>query len=131
MISVIYGTKGTGKTRRIMDAANSAAESATGSVIFISDNAQSLGLNPGIKFINLAEYGVKCEHELVGFLKGILSTNFDIQKVYIDGLSRLVADPEKLKPIFDMMASKVSGDVDYVVTISVGTLPQYLVKYAI
>ncbi|MDE7107699.1 MAG: hypothetical protein K2O39_05190, partial [Clostridiales bacterium] len=83
MISVIYGTKGTGKTGRVMDAANAAVEKATGQVIFITDNNQSLGLNPNIRFVNVAEYGVRNTYELSGFLKGMLATNFDIQYVFI------------------------------------------------
>jgi len=55
MISVIYGAKGSGKTKRIMDAANAVAEKASGQVIFITDNSQSLGVNANVKFINVAD----------------------------------------------------------------------------
>ena len=54
MISVIYGSKGTGKTKRVMDAANAAAEGATGQVMFITDNNSSLGLAHNIRFVNVA-----------------------------------------------------------------------------
>lgn len=130
MISVIYGAKGTGKTKRIIDAANSCSEKATGTVVFISDNGQSLGINPGIKFINLAEYSVKSEAEFIGFIKGMLAANFDIQDVFIDGMSRFVAKPaEELKPIFDAMAS--AGDkVNFVCTVSADKLPAALKPYA-
>ena len=104
MISVIYGAKGSGKTKRIVSAANTAADNANGQVMFITDNNESLGIAPNIKFINVAEYGVRNTYELSGFLKGMLATNFDIQYVFIDGLSRLLAvEPTALKPIFDTM----------------------------
>ena len=75
MISVIYGAKGSGKTKRVIDAANLAAKNASGQVIFITDNADSLGVNPDVRFINLGEFGVKSEAEFIGFLKGMLATN--------------------------------------------------------
>ncbi len=131
MISVIYGAKGTGKTKRIIDAANSRSEKATGTVIFITDNGQSLGVNPGIKFINLSEYAVKSEAEFIGFIKGMLAANFDIQDVFIDGVSRLLAKPaEELKNVFDEMA-KVGDKVNFVCTVSADKLPAFLKSYAV
>ena len=130
MISVIYGTKGTGKTKRVMDAANAAAEKATGQVIFITDNNQSLGLNPNIRFVNVADYGVRNTYELSGFLKGMLATNFDIQYVFIDGLNRLLnVDPEALKPIFDTMEKFT--ETEFTATVSGETLPNFFNKFNI
>ena len=130
MISVIYGTKGTGKTKRVMDAANSAAEKATGQVIFITDNNQSLGLNPNIRFVNVADYGVRNTYELSGFLKGMLATNFDIQYVFIDGLNRLLnVDPEALKPIFDTMEKFT--ETEFTATVSADKLPNFFNKFNI
>lgn len=130
MISVIYGAQGSGKTARIMDAANSAAETATGQVIFITDNAQSLGLVSGVKFVNLAECKVKGENEFIGFIKGMLAANYDIQKIYIDGLNRLLGvSADKLNAVFAYMA-EVTNTVDFTVTVSADVLPAYLKKYA-
>ena len=130
MISVIYGAKGSGKTQRMMDAANTAAESATGQLIFITDNNQSLGLAPNIRFVNVAEYGVRNTYELCGFLKGMLATNFDIQHVFVDGLSRLLAvEPDALKPVFDVMEKY--GNADFTATVSANKLPNFLNKFNI
>ena len=130
MISVIYGAKGSGKTKRIMDAANAVAEKASGQVIFITDNSQSLGVNANVKFINVADYGVRNTYELSGFLKGMVSTNFDIQYVFIDGVSRLLdVEPSALKPIFDTMEKLESAD--FTATVSADKLPNFLQKYNI
>lgn len=130
MISVIYGAKGSGKTKRIMDAANAVAEKASGQVIFITDNNSSLGVNANVKFINVADYGVRNTYELSGFLKGMVSTNFDIQYVYIDGLSRLLdVEPAALKPIFDTMEKL--DNVEFMATVSADKLPNFLSKYKI
>ncbi len=129
MISVIYGAKGSGKTKRIIDAVNAAGDSADGSVIFITDNAESLSVKAGVRFINLAEYSIVGEDQFIGFIKGMLATNFDIQKIYIDGLSRFLNKPAaELKTVFDKL-EEVSG-VDFVVTVSADTLPTFLKRYA-
>ncbi len=131
MISVIYGAKGSGKTKRIIDATNAASEKASGQVIFITDNDNSLAIKAGVRFINLSEYSVKSVDEFAGFLKGMLATNFDIQHVFIDGMSRLLGlAPDALKPAFDVMA-KVSDSVNFVVTVSADKLPKYLEKFAV
>lgn len=128
MISVIYGSKGTGKTKRVMDAANAAAEQATGQVMFITDNNASLGLAHNIRFVNVADYGVRNTYELSGFIKGMLATNFDIQYVFIDGLNRLLAvDPEALKPIFDTMEKFT--ETDFTATVSADKLPNFCNKF--
>ncbi len=131
MISVIYGAKGTGKTKRIIDAANAAAESASGKVIYITDNGQSLGIAPNIRFINLNEYDVADEAQFIGFVKGMLATDFDIQHVFIDGLSRLAKRPaEELKPVFEAL-EKAGDKVAFVVTVSADKIPAFLKNYAI
>ena len=128
MISVIYGAKGSGKTKRIMDATNEAVENATGQVVFITDNNGSLGVNANAKFINVVDYGVRNTYEVCGFIKGMLATNFDIQYVCIDGMSRLLnVEPSALKPIFDTM-EKFDG-VQFMATVSSDKLPQFCEKY--
>lgn len=130
MISVIYGVKGSGKTQRIMDACNSTAERATGQVVFITDNNNSLGVSASVKFINVAEYGVRNTYELSGFIKGMLAMNFDIQNVFIDGLSRLLSvAPDGLKPVFDAM-EKCKG-TDFMATVSADKVPAFLEKYIV
>lgn len=130
MISVIYGAKGSGKTQRIMAACNEAVEKATGQVVFITDNNNSLGVNANAKFINVAEYGVRNTYELNGFLKGMLATNFDIQNVFIDGLTRLLSvGADGLKPVFDTMAA--FENTDFMATVSADKIPPYLEKYIV
>lgn len=131
MISVIYGAQGSGKTKRLIDAVNAASEKASGKVIFITDNGQSLGVDPGVKFINLAEYNVSGEQQFVGFIEGMLAADFDIQEIYIDGLSRLLDCPaDKLKPVFDAFDA-LKDKVNFVITVSAEKLPAFLKKFAV
>ncbi len=131
MISVIYGAKGSGKTKRIIDATNLAAEKATGKVIYITDNGQSLGISPNVRFINLNEYNIADENQFIGFIKGMFATDFDIQHVFIDGMSRLIKKPaEELKTVFESIA-KLNDKASFVLTVSTDKLPAFLKPYAV
>ncbi len=131
MISVIYGAKGSGKTKRIIDAANTAGDKASGQVVFITDNDKSLGINSNVRFVNLAEYDVKSADQFIGFIKGMLATDFDIQKVFIDSLSRLLNKPaEELEPLFAAL-DKASASVEVVATVSADVLPAFLKPFAV
>ena len=37
MVKIVYGAKGSGKTKRIIDMANESIESAAGNIVFITD----------------------------------------------------------------------------------------------
>ena len=57
MIKVIYGAKGTGKTKMMIDAANATVEQAKGHMIFITDSKRGMyDLEREIRFIDTSEY---------------------------------------------------------------------------
>ena len=57
MIQLIFGEKGSGKTKRILEIANQTAEQAKGSIVFIDeDDRYMYDLNLSIRFINATEY---------------------------------------------------------------------------
>ena len=50
MIQVIFGKKGSGKTKRILDMANASVKEAKGNVLFIDDDkSYTLSLKPQIR----------------------------------------------------------------------------------
>ena len=132
MVSIIYGKKGSGKTKKIIDAANSASEHATGQIIFITDNTESLGIHSSVRFINISEHKMRNEYEFTGFLKGMLATNFDIQKVYIDSISRLLDKPaEELQGVLKQLAlmAEMAGNVDFIAAVTTDKLPEFMKPY--
>ena len=53
MIQLVFGEKGSGKTKKILEIANQAAEQAKGSVVFIDeDDRYMYDLNLSVRFIN-------------------------------------------------------------------------------
>lgn len=131
MIHLIYGAKGSGKTKKIIDAANDCLAKTNGDVVYITDNDKSLDIDKAIRFINADDYGIHCRGCLVGFVKGMIAANFDNNKFYIDGIGRLLGKaPEDLQETFDSLEeiSEKYG-ADFTLTVSAAEVPKFLKKY--
>ena len=73
MINIIFGDKGTGKTKKITGMANEAAASGYGDVVFIdSNNRYTLALDRKIRYIDVNDYELKDLREIYGriFVRG-------------------------------------------------------------
>lgn len=93
MIQVIYGKKGSGKTKRLIDLANETIKEEHGDVLFIDDdNRYMFDLRHEIRFINAADYGVRSAQMFCGFICGLLAQNFDIRVLFVDAFLKLVRD---------------------------------------
>ncbi len=103
MIQVMYGRRGLGKTKRMIELANSALSQVKGDIVFIDDDSRCLlDLNHSIRYINSGEFKVVNPDQFVGFLNGILATNYDVEQIYMDGLPDLVGlkDAKELQGLF-------------------------------
>jgi len=105
VIQVIFGEKGTGKTKRILDLANSLIDKAKGSMIFIHyDSRYMFDLNHAIRFINASAYGVDSPKRFYGFLCGLAASDFDLEYILIDGfLSIIKHDLSTLEELFTQL----------------------------
>lgn len=133
-MKIIYGPKGTGKTKAIIECANSAIEKAKGHVIFITDTKRyTHDIKYTIRFLDVTGFGVKGVDSLNGFIKGIVAANGDNEYVYIDGIARITgAELVELEQIFsDMEKLEKDYGVKFVVTCSAAKedLPEFVLKY--
>lgn len=133
MIQIIYGKKGSGKSKKLLDLANAEVKAIPGNIIYIDDNNRCMyDLKHEIRFINTDDYGIDNADKLYGFTCGILSGDFDISSVYIDGLKKIVKkDPQKLEELlkqFEGLFSKINA---YLVVSESGEAPEYLKKYIV
>lgn len=134
MIRIIYGKKGTGKTKKIIDAANEAVKVSTGELVFIDDdNRYMYDLRHEIRFVNATEYDVTSPETFMGFICGILAGNYDMKQLFIDGFLRLVkSDMADLEPFFVKLEDITHRHgVDVVISASAkdDTVPEFLKKY--
>ena len=134
MIKVIYGAKGTGKTKMMIDAANAAVKDAKGHLIFITDSKRGMyDLEREVRFIDTSEYDIAGEAALCGFIKGVIAGNNDNEYVYIDGIVRIAGKPVAELASFFYMLDKVAAQGGLTVTVSVTAtkeeLPDFVAKY--
>ena len=134
MIRIIYGKKGSGKTKKIIDAANEAVKVSTGELVFIDDeNRYMYDLRHEIRFVNATEYDVSSPETFMGFICGILAGNYDMKQLFIDGFLRLVkSDMADLEAFFVKLEEITHRHgVDVVISASAkdDEVPEFLKKY--
>lgn len=134
MIKLIYGEKGTGKTKVIIDAVNKAATEALGNVVFVSEKkAYSANIAFNVRCLYTEDYAVNDVKSMVGFVDGLMAGNTDIEYIFIDGILRIAkCEPADLQE-FVTEAEKLSKEygVKFILTI-LGTkndFPDFLAKY--
>lgn len=134
MIKVIYGAKGTGKTKMMIDAANAAVKEAKGHLIYITDSKRYMyDLEREVRFIDTSEYDVAGEAAICGFVKGVIAGNHDNEYVFIDGVVRIAGKPVQELAAFFYMLDKVAKNNNMVITVAVSAakeeLPDFVTKY--
>lgn len=131
MISIIYGSKGTGKTKAIIDKANDTINDSKGTVIYITDNKNHIyELKHQIRYILSKDYQIGSEDGFIGFLNGIIANDHDIEYIFIDGAARIAnTEIDNMKNIFAAMEGY--KDIKFILTISsdFDNLPSYIKKY--
>ncbi|HZJ57573.1 MAG TPA: hypothetical protein VFD89_04960 [Clostridia bacterium] len=87
MIQAMVGGKGTGKTKTLVNMANKDLERTKGEIVFISgERRRMVELNHRIRLIKLRDFDIRDFNVFYGFLSGIVAQNYDIERIYIDGL---------------------------------------------
>ncbi len=134
MIKVIYGQKGMGKTKTLIDTANKLSQEARGNVVFVDYTSQLMyDLNREIRFVNTSDFPLTGCDSFFGFICGMISQNYDIQVIFIDGLNYITKQkPVELESFFDSL--KILGqkfEVDFHITISgsKNEMPDYLKEF--
>ena len=95
MVQFIAGSKGEGKTKKLIDKANQQLKVTDGNLVFIDDDRRTTtDLHYNIRFIEAGRGVLSNYREFAGFLLGILAMDNDIKTVYIDGLTNII---EKLE----------------------------------
>ena len=93
MIRVIMGLKGSGKTKKLLDAINEVLEQANGDVVCIEYGKKlTYDVNYKVRLVDSKEYGINNVDMLKGFLSGLHAGNFDITNVYIDNLYKTIGN---------------------------------------
>lgn len=133
-MKIIYGPKGTGKTKTIIIDANTTVDTAKGHVIFVTDTSRyTYDLKNSIRYIDVKGFDIKCAGGLRGFLKGIVAANGDNEYVFLDGIARITGKQlSELGSVFAAMENlEKNYGVKFIVTCSASKedLPEFVLKY--
>lgn len=133
MIKLLIGKKGTGKTKTLIDATNFASVEASGNVVFISDDTRRSmhDIKSKVRMADTKDFDVSTYSEFYGFICGIISRDFDITNIFIDGIFKIIGTDnlegfeeflEKLKKTSD----DLNIEFQISVSIDVDSAPEYI-----
>ena len=87
MINLVLGEQGVGKTKYLVEEANKEKEKGNNNIVFVdTDDSQINTLDHKVRLINAKSYKVSNIDGLLGFVGGILARDYDIGKIYLDGI---------------------------------------------
>ena len=124
MIHVIMGLKGSGKTKKLIDAVHSAVAEAHGDVVCIEYGKKlTFDVSYKVRLVDSQEYAISSPEMLKGFLSGLHAGNFDITHVFIDNLYKTIGADKAAAEEFIVWCAKFAEDNNMNITISVSDDP--------
>ena len=125
MVQIIAGNKGKGKTKHLLDKANGAIKEANGSIVYLDKSSKHMyELSNKIRLINVKGFDIADCSGFMGFIRGIISQDHDLELMFLDGflklaclegedISQAVEELEKISEKFHVdFVLSVSLDVD-------------------
>lgn len=137
MVKLIIGDKGSGKTKSMVDLANRMEKEKDGNIVFIiKDDRLTHDLNYNIRMIVMDEYRYVSNIErYIGFIYGIVSTNHDIQVIFIDSiLKHIDISPDELSGLLEELEIVAKdSDLEFIVSLSadINDVDESLKKYVV
>ena len=91
MINLVLGEQGVGKTKYLVEEANKEKEKGNNNIVFVdTDDSQINTLDHKVRLINAKSYKINNIDGLLGFVGGILARDYDIGKIYLDGIYDII-----------------------------------------
>lgn len=133
MIKLLIGKKGTGKTKALIEQVNAASSVVKGNVVFISNNTSSaiFDISKKVRMTDTTDFDIANYSEFEGFICGIISGNYDITNIFVDGLFKIVKsdDLDGLENFLTRL-EKISAkfDISFVLSLSIdiNDAPEYV-----
>ena len=124
MIHVIMGLKGSGKTKKLIEAINEAVASAHGDVVCIEYGKKlTYDVTYKVRLVDSKEYGISSPEMLKGFLSGLHAGNFDITNVFIDNLYKTNGQDQAANEAFVEWVAKFAQENNMEITMTISADP--------
>jgi len=137
LIKLLIGHKGSGKTKKMIEMANSSLDTVNGSIVYINKNARlTYDLKYKIRVILMDDFQeIVNVDEYIGFIYGIISQDHDIELIFIDSiLKHADIKPENMEDFLARLAAiSAKYGMDFIVSVSADKeeLGDYLDKYEV
>ncbi|MBQ1279086.1 MAG: hypothetical protein II372_03420 [Clostridia bacterium] len=118
MIKLIIGKKGSGKTKKLVEMVNAAAETSLGNVVCVEKSSTlTFSVNYKARLIDSDSFGINGYGEYYGMLAGIKSGNHDVTHIFGDATLRI--GTRNYDELYDFLAriAKIE-DVEFIFTVS-------------
>ena len=124
MIHVIMGLKGSGKTKKLIEAINEAVASAHGDVVCIEYGKKlTYDVTYKVRLVDSKEYGISSPEMLKGFLSGLHAGNFDITNVFIDNLYKTIGQDQAANEAFVEWVAEFAQENNMEITMTISADP--------
>ena len=137
MIKLLIGKKGSGKTKTLIAETNTACVAATGNVVFISDDTRRSmhDIKSKVRMADTKDFAISSYDEFYGFICGIISRDYDITNVFIDGIFKIVGSDsldgfENFISKLGKVGEELNVSFQISVSIDAETAPDYIKKLA-
>ncbi len=121
MVQLIVGSKGEGKTKRLLDKANSEVKSILGSICYLDKNTKHMyELNNKIRLICVPDFSITNVDEFIGFVCGIISQDHDLEQMYFDSFLDIscLKDQDITGALKKLAGVSEQFSVDFIISIS-------------
>ncbi|MBV7271705.1 DUF960 domain-containing protein [Clostridium thailandense] len=133
MVHVFCNQRGSGKTKALINLANDKVAEGKGHVVFINDdNRPMLQLNKNVRFISTEGFNLEKLQGFYGFLCGIISEDYDIDTILIDGLFNIIEEDLQNAAQLFYLIEKLSekNNVSFYININGDSeMPEFIKKY--
>ena len=124
MIHVIMGLKGSGKTKKLLDAIHDTVAASQGDVVCIEYGKKlTYDVSYKVRLVDSQEYGIRSAEMLKGFLSGLHAGNFDITHVFIDNLYKTIGNDRAAAEDFMAWCAKFASDNSMEITVTISEDP--------
>lgn len=135
MVKIIIGRKGSGKTKKLVDFVNAAAEKSNGSVVCIEKgDTLKFSITHKARLIDAEHYGISGFDAYFGMICGILAGNYDVTDLFGDATlrigSRNYAELEEFLKKVSALAEEANANVLFTVSADAEELPAGVLAYA-
>lgn len=92
MVQIIAGKKGKGKTKHLLEKANTSVKTAKGSIVYLDKSSKHMyELSNKIRLINVNEFPINSSEAFIGFISGIISQDHDLEIMFLVSFLKLAS----------------------------------------